>query len=56
MILFQKSKIITFNTVFFVTILLTLSVTSNVFGAPRDPHFGDPNSQCYTKPDRTRSV
>ena len=53
MLLSQKSKIIALNTAFLITILLTLSDTSNVFGAPRDPHFGDSNSQCYTQPTPT---
>lgn len=48
MILLEKSKIIAFNTAFFITILLTLTDTSNVFAAPRDPHFGEPNS-CWTE-------
>ena len=49
MILFQKSKFITLNTAFFITILLALSDTSNVFGAPKSDRFDDPNSQCWTE-------
>lgn len=48
MILSEKSKIIAFKAAFFITILLTLSDTSNVFAAPRDPHFGESNS-CWTE-------
>ena len=49
MLLSQKSKIIALNTAFLITILLTLSDNSNIFGAPRDPHFGDSTSQCWTE-------
>ncbi len=50
MILSQKSKIIAFSIVFFVTILLTSSLTSNIFGAPKHQFFDDPNARCWTQP------
>ena len=39
-----------FNTAFFITILLTLSDTSNVFAAPKHPFFDDPNAQSWIQP------